>query len=311
MQLFSATVLIFAPIGAFGYALARLWGHGITWLDLGVGAGMYFFTGFGVTLGFHRHLAHRSFKLNRVLRIIVLIAGSMSIQGSVLTWVGQHRKHHAFTERGGDPHSPYRYGPGRWQMVKGFVYAHAGWFFRPNPVDAERWTPDLLADRDVVRISSTALLWGVLSLAIPFFVGLGVTGTWSGAVGVLLWGGVVRLGLLHHVTFSTNSVCHMFGRQPFETGDASTNFAPLAVLSFGESWHNGHHAFPASARHGLDRGQVDSTAGLIRLLERLGWAWSVRWPDPERVEGRRKATGSRTRGDAARALAGPGASPPA
>lgn len=251
----------------------------------------YVITGFGVTIGFHRHLAHRALKLRRPVRIVLLVAASMSVQGSILTWVGQHRKHHAFTEAGGDPHSPHRYGPGCWPMLKGFVYSHIGWFFRANPVDAARWTPDLLADRDVMRISNTALIWTLLSLGLPFAIGLGVTGTLQGGLGAFLWGGVVRICLLHHVTFCTNSVCHLVGRRPFATSDRSTNVAPLAILSFGESWHNGHHAFPASARHGLQPRQVDPSAALIGLLERLGWASSVRWPDPHRVEQRRVKPG--------------------
>lgn len=288
VQLASATLLICGPLAAFGWALARLWGNSFTWLDGVILVVGYFFTGFGVTIGFHRHLAHRALKLRRPLRILLLIAGSMSIQGSVLTWVGQHRKHHAYTEAGGDPHSPHRYGTGTWPMAKGFVYAHIGWFFKANPVDSPRWTPDLLADRDVMLISNTALVWTALSLVIPFGIGYGLTGTLDGALSAFLWGGLVRIGLLHHVTFCTNSVCHMVGRRPFATSDHSTNVAPLAILSFGESWHNGHHAFPASARHGLEPGQIDPSAMIISAFERLGWASSVRWPDPARVEERRR-----------------------
>ncbi len=289
-QLVSATLLIFGPVAAFGWALARLWWDSFTWLDASILVTGYVFTGFGVTIGYHRHLAHRALKLCRPLRIVVLVAASMSIQGSVLTWVGQHRKHHAFTEAGGDPHSPHRYGAGAWPMLKGFVYAHVGWFFRTNPVDSERWTPDLLADPDVMVISRLALLWAALSLTIPFGIGYAVTGTPNGGLNAFLWGGVVRIGLLHHVTFCTNSVCHTVGRRPFDTADRSTNVALLAVVSFGESWHNGHHAFPASARHGLIRGQVDPSAVAISALERLGWAWAVRQPDPARIDQRRSPT---------------------
>lgn len=286
VQLASATLLVCGPLAGLGWALTRLWGHGFSWLDGALLVGGYLLSGFGVTIGFHRHLAHRSVKLCRPLRIAILIAASMSVQGSVLTWVGQHRKHHAFTEAGGDPHSPHRYGPGRWATLKGFVYSHVGWFFRANPVDSARWTPDLLADRDVMWISRTALVWSVLSLGLPFAIGWGVTGTLAGGLGAFLWGGVVRICLLHHVTFSTNSVCHLVGRRPFATADRSTNVAALAILSLGESWHNGHHAFPASARHGLRPGQIDLSAGLIALFERTGWATSVRWPDTRRVDER-------------------------
>lgn len=282
-QLISATALLCGPLAGLGWALARLGRHPFTWLDASGLVVGYLLTGFGVTIGYHRHLAHRALKLARPLRIAVLVMATMSIQGSPLTWVGQHRKHHAFTESEGDPHSPHRYGPGAWAMTKGFVYSHIGWFFQANPVDAERWTPDLLRDRDVVAISRAALPLGLASLAIPFGVGLAVTNTLEGALSAFLWMGLVRVGLLHHVTFCTNSVCHLVGRRPFATSDRSTNVAVLAILSFGESWHNGHHAFPASARHGLLRGQLDPSAAIISALERAGWASSVRWPDPERV----------------------------
>ncbi len=282
-QLVSATLLLCGPLAGLIWALARLRAHPFTWLDAGLLVSGYVLTGFAVTIGFHRHLAHRALKLARPARIVVLVAATMSIQGSPLTWVGQHRKHHAYTEADGDPHSPYRYGPGVWPMTKGFVYAHIGWFFQANPVDPKRWTPDLLNDPDVVAVSSFALPLGLASLAIPFAIGLAVTGTPEGGLSAFLWGGLVRIGLLHHVTFCTNSVCHVVGRRPFATPDRSTNVAPLAILSFGESWHNGHHAFPASARHGLVPGQVDPSAAIIAALERLGWATSVRWPDPDRV----------------------------
>jgi stearoyl-CoA desaturase (delta-9 desaturase) len=283
IQLASATLLVCGPLAGFAWALARLPAHPFTWLDAGLLVGGYVLTGLGVTIGLHRHLAHRAFKLARPLRIAVLVAATMSIQGSPLTWVGQHRKHHAYAEGDGDPHSPYRFGPGVWPMTKGFVYAHIGWFFQANPVDPRRWTPELLSDPDVVCISRAALPLGIASLLTPLAIGLAVTGTLEGGLSALLWGGLVRVGLLHHVTFCTNSVCHVVGRRPFATPDRSTNVALLALLSFGESWHNGHHAFPASARHGLVPGQLDPSATLIAVFERLGWATSVRRPDPDRV----------------------------
>jgi stearoyl-CoA desaturase (delta-9 desaturase) len=239
-------------------------------------------------VGFHRLLAHRSFRANRPLRIALAVAGTMAIEGSALTWVAQHRKHHAHTERDGDPHSPFRYGTGFWPQLKGLVYAHVGWFFDAHPSEPERWAPDLLADRGILLVSKTSHVWSAASLVIPFLIGLAVTGTLWGGFLAFLWGGVVRMLVLHHATWSTNSICHMFGRRPFATTDRSSNFAPLALLSFGESWHNAHHAFPSSARHGVDRGQLDPSARLIRMLEALGWATHVRWPRPERLESRRK-----------------------
>ncbi len=289
VQQASAAVLVVGPLVALGVAVATLWGHGISALDVIIAVVMYAVTCLGVTIGFHRLLAHRSFRANRPLRIGLAVAGTMAVEGSALTWVAQHRKHHAHTEQEGDPHSPFRYGTGFWPQLKGLVYAHMGWFFDAHPSQPERWAPDLLADRDMFVVSKTSHVWSAASLAIPFLIGLAVTTTLSGAFLAFLWGGLVRMMVLHHITWSTNSLCHMFGRRPFETADRSSNFAPLALLSFGESWHNAHHAFPSSARHGVDRGQLDATAGVIRLFERLGWATHVRWPRPERLEARRRS----------------------
>jgi stearoyl-CoA desaturase (Delta-9 desaturase) len=287
-QRVSAVILVLGPFVALGVAVAGLWGHGISGLDVAIGVVMYVVTCLGVTIGFHRLLAHRSFRTNRPVRIALAVAGTMAVEGSALTWVAQHRRHHAHTEQAGDPHSPFRYGTGFWPQLKGLVYAHVGWFFDFHPSEPERWAPDLLADRDMYVVSKTSHVWSVASLAIPFLIGWAATDSLSGGLLAFLWGGVVRMMVLHHITWSTNSVCHMFGRRPFETGDRSSNFAPLALLSMGESWHNAHHAFPSSARHGVDRGQLDPTAGVIRLLERLGWATHVRWPRPDRLESRRR-----------------------
>jgi stearoyl-CoA desaturase (delta-9 desaturase) len=291
-QRISATILVVAPIVALVVAMIRLWGHGVSALDVVIGVVMYAVTCFGVTVGFHRLLAHRSFRANRPLRIVLAVAGSMAVEGSAVTWVAQHRKHHAHTEQDGDPHSPFRYGTGFWPQLKGLVYAHVGWFFDAHPSAPERWAPDLLADRDMMLISRTATVWAVTSLALPFLIGLVATASFREALLAFLWGGVVRMLLMHHATWSTNSICHMFGRRPFATADRSSNFAPLALFSFGESWHNAHHAFPSSARHGVDRGQLDPSARLIRMLEALGWATHVRWPRPERLERRRRRSGA-------------------
>jgi stearoyl-CoA desaturase (delta-9 desaturase) len=291
VQQVSATILVVGPLVALGVAVVSLWGHGISLLDVVIAVGMYVVTCLGVTVGFHRLLAHRSFKASRPLRIVLAVAGTMAVQGSALTWVAQHRKHHAHTEQEGDPHSPFRYGTGFWPQLKGLVYAHVGWFFDSHPSAPERWAPDLLADRDMYVVSKTSHVWSAASLVIPFLIGWAATASLSGAFLAFLWGGVVRMLVLHHATWSTNSLCHMFGRRPFDTADRSSNFAPLALLSLGESWHNAHHAFPSSARHGVDRGQLDVTARVIRILEWLGWATHVRWPRPERLAARRRGSG--------------------
>lgn len=282
-----ALLLIGLPAAGVFYAVVRLWSHGVSWLDLALAAVMYVVTGFGITLGFHRLLTHRSFRPNRWLKILLVIAGTMALEGSPIGWVSQHRKHHVHSDRAQDPHSPWIYGSGFGKMLKGFWFAHAGWLLHGRTEDPQRWSPDLLADRDVKLLSSLTPLWFLLTLAIPFGVGYAVRGTLAGAAVAGLWAGLVRVFVLHHVTWSINSICHMFGKQPFASKDRSTNFAPLAIISFGESWHNSHHAFPSLARHGVDPGQVDLSAGAIRLFERLGWAEDVKWPKPELLALRR------------------------
>jgi len=286
-QMVVATVLVFGPLIAIGAAIATLWDHGISWLDLGLTLGLYVFTGMGLAVGFHRLFTHNSFVPRRWLRITLAIAGTMAIEGTVTSWVSQHRRHHFYSDRPGDPHSPVPEGPGTANQLLGLWHAHAGWLFTPSEVNAERWGPDLLDDPDVAFITRTAGWWIALSFVLPTVIGLAVTGTWWGALMALLWAGVVRMALLHHVTWGTNSLCHVFGRRPFRTKDNSTNFAPLAILTFGDSWHNAHHAFPGLARHGVDRGQIDIGAWTIRLFERMGWATGARWPRPELLALRR------------------------
>jgi stearoyl-CoA desaturase (delta-9 desaturase) len=289
-QVTSATLLVFLPLALFVWAVVRFWTHGVTWFDVGLAVVLYFVTGHGLSAGFHRLFTHRSFVPSRWLKIALGIAGSMAVEGSLITWVAQHRRHHAASDRVGDPHSPIRYGPGVWAGVRGLVFAHVGWFFVPNPSHPERWCPDVLEDRDLVVISRLAPLWSVVSFALPFALGYAVFGTFGAAFDAFVWAGVVRVFVLHHVTWGVNSIAHSWGKCPFRTKDNSRNVAVLAILSFGDSWHNAHHAFPTLARHGVDDGQIDSSAGLIRAFERLGWATSVRWPNPSRLEVRRIRT---------------------
>jgi stearoyl-CoA desaturase (delta-9 desaturase) len=299
VQLVSASLLVALPLIAVILAVVIFWNHGIGWLDLGLAVGMYLFTGIGLSLGFHRLFAHRSFVPARWLKVTLAIAGTMGIEGSVTSWVSQHRRHHAYTDQPGDPHTPTPAGPGLGHLLRGFWHAHAGWLFVHNEVNAERWGADLQEDPDVAFVTRTVVLWTVLSFLIPTLIGWVVIGTIWGALLAGLWAGVVRVALLHHVTWSTNSICHTFGKQPFGDKDRSTNFAPLALLSFGDSWHNAHHAFPRSARHGVDPGQLDMSADLIKMFERLGWATEVHWPRRAVMNRRRQlvASGqSRTRG---------------
>src|SRR6478752_3524269 len=248
------------------------WGSGLHWQDLVVLAITYTLTGLGITVGYHRLFTHRSFKTTRPVRDILAVLGSMAIEGPVIEWVATHREHHRFSDEPGDPHSPHvgaGAGPGWRGALWGLAHAHVGWMFRGvDRANPRRYAKDLLADRDMRFISRAFPLWVVAGLALPFALGVALTGSLMGGLTGLLWGGAVRVFLLHHVTFSINSLCHFTGRRPFATGDESRNLAWLAPFSFGESWHNNHHAFPTSARHGLDQGQIDPGGWAIAGLER-------------------------------------------
>ncbi len=244
---------------------------------------VYLFTGFGISVGFHRLLTHRSFKANRALKIVCAVAGSMALQGSAISWVAIHRRHHMFGDQPGDPHSPHRYGPGTVGILKGFAWAHVGWLFAMDPTDTKHFAPDLHRDRDLVVIDRLFPVLAVASLALPFFIGWAMLGTLFGGLVVLIWAGFLRVTLLHHVTWSVNSVCHIWGQRPFATHDRSTNVRALSLVSFGESWHNFHHAAPSSARHGVLPHQHDLSARLISFFERMGWATKVRWPNLAQV----------------------------
>jgi stearoyl-CoA desaturase (Delta-9 desaturase) len=287
-QLTVTAVLVAGPFAGLAAAVWLLWGHGVGFADIGLAVFFYLLTGFGVTVGFHRCLTHRSFTARPALRIALAVAGSLSFQGEVNGWVAVHRRHHAFTDRPGDPHSPYRYGTGPAGQLRGVLHAHAGWLFGSDPTSRQTYAPDLLADPAMRAISRAFPVLCVASLALPFAIGWAIGGA-RGALLAVLWAGLVRIFLLQHVTWSVNSLCHLLGSRPFTTRryDRATNLWPLALLSLGESWHNTHHSDPSCARHGVDRGQLDLSAGLIRLFERAGWASGVRWPDAARIDRRR------------------------
>jgi len=272
------------PVVALVAAVMLTWGWGITLLDVVIATIAYFGTGLGVTVGFHRHFTHKSFKATRPMKVALAITGSLAFQGSIVSWVADHRRHHAFSDKEGDPHSPWLFGTGPLALVRGFWHAHMGWLFDRDKTNARRFAPDLLADRDVAAVDRQFVLLTVVSLGVPALLGGLLSWSWWGALTAFLWGGLVRVGLLHHVTWSINSICHMAGRRPFGTRDRSANVWWLAVLSFGESWHNLHHADPTCARHGVKRGQIDMSARLIWLFEKFGWVHSVRWPTPQRLE---------------------------
>ena len=261
------------------------WGGLLHWNDAVVFVVTYLLVGVGVTVGFHRLFTHRSFKTGPSVRALFAILGSAAAEGAVIEWVSTHRQHHRFSDDEGDPHSPHvTYGSGFLGAIKGLFHAHIGWVFGdPERADENRYAKDLLADPVVRFVNKTFFLWVLAGLAFPFWLGFAITGTWIGALTGLLWGGAVRIFVLQHATFSINSLCHFFGRKHFETGDHSRDLAWLAIPTLGEAWHNSHHAFPTSARHGLKRWQIDPSAGLIWLLEKLGLAWDVVRISPERM----------------------------
>lgn len=278
-----AGLLIIGPLVGVALGTVLLWGHAVHLRDVIVAVVLYVVTGHGITVGYHRMFTHRSFRPNRPLKVALAVAGSMAVQGSVISWVAAHRRHHVFSDHAGDPHSPALDEPTLMGQLRGFAHAHMGWFFLSDPTSAERFAPDLVTDHDVAAVSRLFPVFAVATFAIPFGLGWLLSGNLAGALACLVWAGLARVAVLHHVTWSINSVCHMFGKRPFRTNDRSRNVAFLALISMGESWHNLHHAYPSSARHGVQRGELDSSARLIRLFERFGWATKVRWPAPGRL----------------------------
>jgi stearoyl-CoA desaturase (Delta-9 desaturase) len=274
------------PIGLIA-AIVLLWNRAVGPLELALMVSLYVVTCLGVTLGFHRMFTHRAFESSRAFRAIIAVLGSMAVEGSVITWVADHRKHHTFTDQEGDPHSPHLAGPGFWGAVKGLWHAHLGWLFETvGTAERERFAPDLLKDRVLQVVDKLFFVWVGLSFAIPFVLGWLIGGGLGAALTALLWGGLVRVFLLHHITWSINSVCHFFGRKRFNVDDESRNVFWLAPFSMGESWHHNHHAFPTSAFHGLSRWErvADPTGLLIALLEKLGIVWNVVRVSPERQQ---------------------------
>ncbi|MGY2064513.1 acyl-CoA desaturase [Blastococcus sp. SYSU DS0619] len=290
LEIVTLYAFVVVPFLAIAAVVPAVWGWGLSWLDVGLAVGFYFFTLLGVTVGYHRYFTHGSFKAKRPLRLLLAVAGSMAVQGPVVQWVADHRRHHAFSDRDGDPHSPWRYGTDARALLKGMFHAHLGWLFERRKTSQERYAPDLMKDSALVTTDRLFTVWAAISLFLPAVIGGLVTASWAGAWTAFFWAGLVRIGLLHHVTWSINSVCHVVGDRPFVSPgrDRATNFWPLAILSAGESWHNLHHADPTCARHGVLRGQIDISARTIWVFEKLGWAWNVKWPDPVRLAAKRR-----------------------
>jgi stearoyl-CoA desaturase (Delta-9 desaturase) len=288
-RIITGTVTV-VPFLALLVAAWQVWGKALGWNDVFVFLIMYVATGLGITVGFHRLFTHRAFKAKTSVRATLAILGSAAIEGPIISWVADHRKHHAFSDKPGDPHSPHvEHGHGVGGALRGLAHAHVGWLFiHTHRGRKTRYAPDLLKDPVIKRINDTFFLWAVLGFVVPFCLGVLFGGRLIDGLTGMLWGGLVRMLVLHHATYSINSLCHFFGRRPFTTDDESRNLAWLVPLTFGEAWHNGHHAFPTSARHGLGRHQLDPSAFVINVLERLGLAWDVVRVSPERVAAKQR-----------------------
>ena len=272
-------IVTVVPFLLLGVAAWQAWESLLGWHDVVVFGVMYVLTGLGITVGFHRHFTHRAFATSKPVRATLAILGTAAIEGPITAWVADHRKHHAFSDQLGDPHSPHvDHGHGLRGALRGLAHAHVGWLFEHTQrANKQRYAPDLVGDPTIAFIDRTMLWWIALGLAAPFGLGYALGGTLTAGLTGLLWGGAVRIVLLHHVTYSINSLCHFFGRKRFASDDESRNLAWLAPLSFGEAWHNNHHAFPTSAAHGLRwyERMLDPSAIVIAAMERIGLVWDV------------------------------------
>jgi stearoyl-CoA desaturase (Delta-9 desaturase) len=289
-------IFVFVPMLALVAAIPFAWGWGLNWHDIVIAAVFYWISGLGITVGYHRYFTHSSFKAKTPLRVALAIAGSLALEGPVITWVADHRRHHKYSDKEGDPHSPWKYGDDAKALAKGLLWAHIMWLFDPNQTSQQKFAPDLLADKNIRKVDAWFPAIVAFTLLGPALAG----GLWSmslhGAIEAFFWASLVRITLLHHVTWSTNSICHTWGNTDWQSRDRSVNVAWLAIASFGESWHNLHHADPTCARHGALKGQIDQSARVIQWFEKLGWAYGVRWPDEARLSVKRAADATRSLG---------------
>lgn len=283
------------PLIAVAFALPIAWGGWLSWLDITLASGLWLLTAGGITIGYHRYFTHGSFKANRTVKIILAVFGSLAIEGSLDQWVADHRKHHKFSDEVGDPHSPWRFGTSKKAIGKGLLYSHVGWLFDDDNTGIDKYAPDIAADKDLNWISKHFSVFVISSLLLPAVLGGLITWSWMGALTAFFWAGLVRVAFVHHVTWSINSICHVFGNRPFTSRDLSSNVAWLAVPSLGESWHNLHHVDPTAARHGVMKGQIDISASLIKGMEKTGLATDVRWPKAERLAKKLKDPNDRFR----------------
>lgn len=287
-------VVVVSPFLGLIAALAYLWGSPFYWSYIAIFATMYTIAALGIGVGFHRLFTHKSFETSKPLRFFWAALGSVAVEGPIITWVAVHRKHHQHTDAPGDPHSPHVRDhdevDGFRSLMRGVWHSHIGWLFEPLPADLDRYVPDLIKDKSISFISRTFGFWVLLGLVAPAIAGGLITGTWTGALLGFLWGGLVRIFFVHHVTWSINSVCHLWGTRPFHTRDESRDNPIFGVLAFGEGWHNAHHAFPASARHGLEWWKLDINYIVIRTMELCGLVTHVRVPSPERISEKRRTS---------------------
>lgn len=289
VRLVTLAAIVLPPLALVGAAFL-LWGWGFSWVDFGLLVGMYLLTTVGIGVGFHRLFVHRSFTTNRPVKVAFAVVGSMAVQGDLLGWVATHRKHHQHSDTPDDPHTPHGHGHGLFGWLKGYWHAHVGWLLNPPVPDLERYTRDLNQSRGLRVVSKLFPLWVALGLLLPAALGGLIAGTWAGVLTGFLWGGLVRVLLVHHVTWSVNSACHLWGARPFDSGDESRNNVVFGVLGLGEGWHNTHHAFPTSARHGLSWWQPDVSYWVIRGLWAVGLAWDLKLPSRSARAAKRRSS---------------------
>jgi stearoyl-CoA desaturase (delta-9 desaturase) len=275
------------PIAGLIAAIVLLWGVAFSWVYLMILGVMYALTGLGITVGYHRYFTHRSFKTSGPVAATLAALGSMAMEGPVLQWAAVHRSHHQHSDDHNDPHSPHHHGSGVWGTMRGLWHAHVGWMFRSRTSGLNRYVVDLQKERLTRWMSRLFPLWAVVGLVLPAVVGGVITWSWTGVLLGFIWGGLVRVLLVHHVTWSVNSVCHIWGTRPFKSNDESRNNVVFGALAFGEGWHNNHHAFPTSARHGLNWWQLDISYMVIRAMALVGLVSEIRTPTPERIAAKR------------------------
>lgn len=280
-----ATVLI--PFLGSVLAIGLLWRWGIDTVDLGLLVSMYVLTFAGIEIGFHRHFSHRAFQASLFVRVILAILGSMAAQGPVIHWVSNHRRHHQYSDKLGDPHSPQVFEGKKFGLLGRLWHSHIGWLFDSELTNSIFYAKDLLRGSAITKVNQMYLIWVILGLFIPAVLGGVLTWTWIGILKGFLWGGLVRIFLVHQVTWATNSIVHVYGKRPFDTNDYSTNNIWLAVPTFGGSWHNNHHAFSSSAITGLEWWQIDLGGWFIRVLKFAGLVWDIKRPTVETIQAKR------------------------